>query len=479
VRFHARRLLLAAVVLGLVASALWGASGSVGGAGLSSAKASSTQPSIVLILTDDQRFDTLWAMPHVQQDLVQHGVDFTNSYVVNPLCCPSRTTILTGKYSHSTGVYRNFAPHGAFTTFHDSGGELSTVATWLHDVGYTTALIGKYLNRYGEAALAGYVPPGWDHWAAFAQDNGAYYDYDLSLNGLVVPFGHTAADYSTNVLAGDAVSFIHDTQGPLFLYFATAAPHGPATPAPRDRFAFAELPPYRPPSYDEADVSDKPLWARKPPMSPGRRGEIDAFRLRQYQTLLSVDRAVGRIVRALEDTGRLQNTLLVFMSDNGYLWGEHRLDGKEAPYEESVRVPMVIRDDALTTVPRVDGRLALNLDLAPTFADAAGVPAPGAEGRSLLPLVAGRNGPWRRDFLIEHARGKEDIPSYLALHTGDAVYIKYGTGRQEYYDLLADPYQLHNLAGQPGMAGVMAEMLRRIGVLSDHIAPPGWATAVP
>src|SRR5439155_4770888 len=170
-RFSARRLVPAAALLVIVVSALWAAPGTPGKAALSPTRPSAASgPSIVLILTDDQRFDTLWAMPTVQREIVRDGVEFRNAYVVNPLCCPSRTTILTGKYSHSTGVYRNFAPFGAFDTFHDSGAESSTVATWLHDAGYTTALVGKYLNHYGAAALGGYVPPGWDHWAAFAQD---------------------------------------------------------------------------------------------------------------------------------------------------------------------------------------------------------------------------------------------------------------------------------------------------------------------
>jgi hypothetical protein len=168
------------------------------------------RPSIVLILTDDQRWDTLWAMGHVQEVLKQHGVTFKNAFVTNSLCCPSRTTILTGKYSHSTGVYSNAPPHGGFPSFHDR----TTIATVLHGAGYRTALIGKYLNAYRAAAHAGYAPPGWDRWFAFAGDNGHYYSYDVTNNGRIRHYGSRPADYSTNVLANQAVGFIRNTRGP-------------------------------------------------------------------------------------------------------------------------------------------------------------------------------------------------------------------------------------------------------------------------
>jgi arylsulfatase A-like enzyme len=320
------------------------------------------RPSIVLILTDDQRWDTLWAMGHVQEVLKQHGVTFKNAFVTNSLCCPSRTTILTGKYSHSTGVYSNAPPHGGFPSFHDR----TTIATVLHGAGYRTALIGKYLNAYRAAAHAGYVPPGWDRWFAFAGDNGHYYSYDVTDNGRIRHFGSRPADYSTNVLANQAVGFIRNTRGPLFLYFTPSAPHLPAIPAPQDRTAFSAHRFGWPPNFNEQDVSDKPTWVRTAPLRPA--GYVASNRLRQYRTLLAVDRAVARIVRALRDTGRLSTTFIAFMGDNGFLWGEHRLGDKRAVYEESIRVPLVIRYDPLTRSARTDDHLVLNMDLAPTWA---------------------------------------------------------------------------------------------------------------
>src|SRR5919108_68254 len=172
-----------------------------------------TGPSIVVILSDDQRWNTLPQMPNVERLLVRHGVDFANGFVVNSLCCPSRVSILTGQYSHSTGVYTDSLPDGGFQKFHDS----STLATWLHDAGYRTALIGKYLNEYRGT----YVPPGWDRWFSFQQNpHGYYYDYSVNDGGTIRQYGTAPAAYSTDVLTRQAVSFIHEERGPLFLYFS-------------------------------------------------------------------------------------------------------------------------------------------------------------------------------------------------------------------------------------------------------------------
>jgi arylsulfatase A-like enzyme len=432
-------------------------------------RAPSGRPSVVLILTDDQRWDSLWAMPAVRDLLIAHGVRFKNGYVVNPLCCPSRTSILTGQYSHSTGVYSNGPPLGGFSVFHDA----STVATWLDADGYTTALIGKYLNGYTSRKAGTYIPPGWDRWMAFSRmqkGGGAYFNYEMNVGGALQEYGNTPQEYSTDVLADDATEFIRSTPGPLFLYFAPSAPHYPAIPAPRHRTAFSDLAPWRPPSYDEADVSDKPGWVQAlPPLTADRTAQIDGFRLRQYRSLLAVDDAVRRIVRSLRQTGRLGNTMIVFASDNGYLWGEHRWSAKLVPYEESVRVPIVIRYDPLTAGPRSDAHLALNIDFAPTFADLAGTSAPGAEGTSLLPLLARSSAAWRTDFLIEHAGGP--VPAYCGVHARRAVYVKYSTGEEELYRLRLDPYELQNRVTDPGSAGTLAALRARLKVLCQPPTP--------
>ncbi|MFL5737003.1 MAG: sulfatase [Actinomycetota bacterium] len=444
-----------------------------------------TPPNVVLILTDDQRWDSLWAMPTVQSDLVDHGVNFTNAFVTNSSCCPSRASILTGEYSHSTNVYSSAedGPQAGFASFHDS----STVATWLQGAGYRTALIGKYLNGYTPDHIS-YVPPGWNRWVAFGtkgQGGAAYYDYDLSVGGnaaagQAVHYGTGPTDYSTDVLAKYATTFIRQTDPskPLFLDFTPKAPHGPYTPAPQDVNAFPDLPPNRPPSYNEADVSDKPAYIRDlPPFTGAIATKADAQYHDAYRSLLAVDRAVGAIVTVLSDTGRLDNTLIVFASDNGLLWGEHHYRGKQLAYEESIRVPLVVRDDALNLAQgTTDPHIVANIDLAPTFADVGGVAAPDAEGNSLIPLLTQSNPQWRTDLLVEHEQRvfKDSYPTFCAVRSPDLAYTAYGTGEEELYDVDADPYELQNLASDPSHAADLGAMRDAVGRLCSPPPPGGY-----
>jgi arylsulfatase A-like enzyme len=422
---------------------------------------------VLLIVTDDQRWDTLPAMPIVREELVERGTTFLNAFVVNPICCPSRASILTGDYSHTTRVYRQAPPFGRYEWFDDS----STIAVALDAAGYTTGLFGKYLDGYQHAALTGVVPAGWDRWVAFVR--AAYLDYKLAVDGAVRTYGSAPADYSTDVLARAAVEFVEGAEGPLFLEFAPAAPHAPAIPAAGDEDAFADLEPARPPSLDEADVSDKPAWVRAlPRLGEADVAAVDAFRRDQYRSLLGVDRAVGAILGALERTGRLGNTLVVFTSDNGLLHGEHRWTKKEAPYEESIRVPLVLRWDAAGwAAPAELDELALNVDLAPTIADAAGVDL-AAEGRSLLPLLEGRAAAWREDFLVEHMENENPIPTYCAVRTRTEIYVLYSSGEEELYDLESDPFELENLAAAPSSSSELEALRARLRELCVP-QPPG------
>ena len=431
-----------------------------------------TLPNIVFILTDDQRWDTLWAMPNVQSELVSHGVDFRNTFVVNSLCCPSRVSILTGQYSHTTLVYKNGGRYGGFEAFH---GDDSTVATWLSGGGYRTGLIGKYLNGYDLS----YTPPGWTYWAAFqgAPNGGAYYDYDLNVNGTLLHYGHTPEDYSTAVLASYAGSFIRDTDPgqPLFLYLSFKAPHIPPTPAPKYGDAFSDLQPYRPPNYNEGDVSDKPAWVRAlRPLSAEDQASIDEQRKDQYRTLLSVDDAVDTVVAALTDTGRLSNTLIVFTSDNGWAWGEHRWNNKKVAFEESIRVPMIVRYDPLVPAPRTDDHLMTNIDFAPTFAEVAGVSAPDVEGLSMMPLIESPTARWRADFLVEHLLSGPGPPTFCAVRNEGYLYVRYLTTREEeLYDLNADFYELSNVVTDPSYSATLHAMRRRLALLCDPPPPRG------
>jgi len=435
-----------------------------------------TPPNIVLLLTDDQPEGTLRFMPNVQRLLVHQGVRFENSYVVNPVCCPSRVSNLTGGYSKTTGVYTNKAnnPYGGFAAFDDD----RTIATELQAAGYRTGFIGKYLNGYRNTT---YVPPGWDRWFAThgAHGDSSYYDYTAISDGVEVHYGSDPSDYGQTILRREAISFIRGTDAsqPLFMYWATPAPHAPAIPQPRDRDAYASLERWRPPSYDEADVADKPAHVRARPRVDGSTArEIDEFRLDQIRSLQAADRAAAAIVETLQDTGRLQNTIIVFTSDNGMLWGEHRLFGKSEIYEESISVPLVVRYDALLDEPRRDDNLALNIDLAPTFAELAGISLPDADGRSLLPLLDSPNAGWRDSFLIEHLRAgaARMAPTFCAVHTDRFVLVRYATGEQELYDLVRDPNQMQNRDGWAAYRNRQRALRANLRTLCDPM-PPGFA----
>lgn len=436
------------------------------------------RPNIVLVVTDDQRWDTVWGMPIVFEALAGHGVTFTNSFVVNPECCPSRASLLTGRYSHSTGVFTNTGPYGGFAAFHDS----STLATALSGAGYTTGLFGKYLNGYGvDEQLGPYVPPGWGSWSAFYAGNG-YYSYRLGGRSGVVRYGDDPADYSTSVLARKAVSFVLKARQPFFLELAPYAPHAPATAPPGEGAAFDDFAWWKPPSFDEQDVSDKPAYIRSlGPMTPAQVRFANAFRRKQLAAALGVDNAVNAILRALERRHVFGRTIVVFTSDNGMAWGAHTLTARSkwVPYEEAIRVPLVIRyDPMIHERPREDSHhLVLNIDVAPTLAALAGAKLPGVEGRSLLPLLhpLERRSAWRHDFLVEHLAGphQQGVPTYCAVRSDRYKYVLYRTREVELYDLFRDPHELHNLAGDRSARRVQQAMRARLFALCDPL-PPGF-----
>jgi arylsulfatase A-like enzyme len=442
-------------------------------------------PNIVLILTDDQRWDTLDArhgllgapaMPILTSELVNSGVTFTNGLVTTSLCSPSRASILTGKYAHNHGVLRNNPPAGGAEAFDDR----VTLATLLQDAGYRTGLIGKYLNGYD--LLSPYVPPGWDDWRAFVEPR--YYDYDLNENGVVIHYASAPADYATDVLTAKATSFISTSvsQGkPFLLFFSPNAPHGPFTPATRHEGLFSGLPNWRPPSYNEPDVSDKPPWVKGlPRLTAAQRAQTDQIRVDQMETLQAVDEAIGAIMQALRDNGVDGNTLVIFSSDNGYAWGEHRWVGKGCPYDECMRVPMIVRYPPLSTGTRQDSRFVLNIDFFPTILELAGLPIPaGTNGTSLVPLLADNAPSWRTDLLNEHWPGIQslegeqanvdgDIPRNSLVRNTQHKYAEYppssGQGT-ELYDLTTDPNELVNRTNDPLLAQVKASLATRLRAL--------------
>jgi N-acetylglucosamine-6-sulfatase len=423
------------------------------------ARAQATPPSVVLIVTDDQRYDTLWAMDAVDRYLQANGVTFTRAFIPNSVCCPSRTSILTGNYSHTTGVWWNTPPYGGFSAFDDS----VTIATALHAAGYRTGLFGKYLNGYDGT----YLPPGWDRWFAFSQaESGLYYGYTLNDNGILTNFGSDPEDYSTDVLGAEAVRFVRNVplEEPLFAVFTPFAPHGPSTPAPRHVGDFGSYDPEFNAAVNENDVSDKPPYIRKQDqIDPGRL--VGQWR-RILESLQAVDEAVADLIRALDETGRLGSTMIVFTSDNGLALGEHRWLGKVVPYEGSIRVPMVIRYDPLTSQGHSEALVA-NVDLAPTFADLADVPLE-TDGESLLPALSGARG-FRHALVLEHP--DITLPGYCGVRTAHAKYVRYADGFQELYRLERDPRELRNDLGP-------SPLRTRLRLLARELCsplPPGFS----
>ncbi len=433
---------------------------------------------IILILTDDQRWDTLQYMPTVQAELVDKGVTFTNGFVTTPECCPSRASILTGLYAHHHGVLTNSAPYGGFGQFQDD----STLATWLHAAGYRTGLVGLYINGYLPLQLDGYIPPGWDYWvttfSAGATDEdepqrnqGVYYDYEVYDNGEYSSRGAAAEDYSTDFLAEKALEFIGEPGGqPFFLLFSPYTPHAPATPAERHIGNLAGLEPWRPPSYN------LPMRAQDEPFTDEEIAENDAFRQAQLETLLAVDDAVGAFIRALEESGELDETIILYTSDNGYLWGEHGMVFKKiSQFQESLRVPFVLRHPGLTDVPRIDGRFVLNIDIAPTLADLAGVEWPGdVDGMSFEPLLVDGAAPWREDFLFEFWRRK-GVDRVSGVVSEEWSYTEFSNGEGELYAMTDDPYQLHNLADDAEYASVIRALSARVHQLNGTMTFTDWA----
>jgi N-acetylglucosamine-6-sulfatase len=423
----------------------------------------------VFIVGDDENIYGNAVMRNVRSLLADHGVSFSNFHVTTPLCGPSRASILTGLYAHDSGVTDNFGPHG-----YPAFDRATNLAVWLKDAGYRTALVGKFLNDY---SLDGHnqVPPGWTDWQALdSVPLEKYFDYTLNENGRLLHYGQTADDYSTTVLTGKALDFLRSVRQPFFLYFAPVTPHLPAVPAPADVGRFDKLAPFASPSLNEANLSSEP-WAawHKRAISVQGLSYINEVRQHQLEALQSLDRSVGRIVSQLRKRRLLDRTVIFYTSDNGFLWGEHRLGGKLWPYEESTRVPLVVR----TPWTRGNGTTVkepvLNIDFASTISALAGT-TPGApqDGASFVPFLEGNQTPWRRDYLLEYL-GKSALrgggpPPYVAIHTSRYVYVEYRYRRwRELYDLARDPWELDNLADNPSYAQLEATLARKLTRLYD------------
>lgn len=418
------------------------------------------RPNVVVVMTDDQNVASAAFMARVQR-FRGRAVEFTNALVSDPVCAPSRATLLTGQYAYRHGVLSNFLAAPSFDAS-------STLATWLHDAGYSTALVGKYLNY--EHLLPG-VPPGWDEWQALSLDEGGdgYDDYGMDENGVRVRRGGSPREYSTDLLAARALAFVRaSVDKPFFLLFSPYAPHLAAIPARRHVGSFAYLSPWRPANWHEPDVSTKPTWVQfmKATWAPATTVADDAVRIAQVESLQAVDEAFGRLEDLLEKEGLLDNTVLVFTSDHGYHWGEHWWDSKFTQYEESLRVPLIVGYPVRAPQGGVRDEMIANLDLAPTIAALAGVtPPPDRDGLDVSHLLAGP-GPSRDDLLIGDG-GAIIVSPWSGVREGRFKYVSVPTGvvNEELYDLEADPLELVNLAFSPAHATELQRLRDRLAEL--------------
>ncbi|MFN2527057.1 MAG: sulfatase [Actinomycetota bacterium] len=408
----------------------------------------------ILIVTDDQSLGSEQSMTYL--DGRSDWVRFENAFVHFAKCCPSRATILTGLYSHNNGIETNRG--GA-----DFGEEQTHLGIWLRDAGYRTALIGKYLNDYPFELGASHVPSGWDQWYALA-DSRRYYNYELFENGTAVSYGSRSSDYITDVLARKAIAFIRSSdEQPFFLYFAPNAPHDPHIPADRHLDDLRTSSFAQPPNFNEEDLSDKPAWIQALEFRSKRA--MAETRRREREQLLAVDDAVRGLFESLESEGLLERTVVIYTSDNGFAYGEHRWLGKKCGYEECLAVPFYVR------APGVPGglrtQLVSNTDFAPTILELAGLALRETDGMSLVPALAGPPERWRDAILIRSMGRANGLRlDFWGLRTDRYKYMELVTGEKELYDLQTDPYELVNLVTDSRYDEIEAELAARLAEMA-------------
>jgi len=411
-----------------------------------------SRPNILFVMTDDQPKDTMTAMPQVRERVRDMGATLPNAYVSESLCCPSRASILRGQYPHNTGIERNGPPNGGVQDFKASGKEKDTVATRLTSNGYATGLVGKYMNGYD----ASYTPPGWAYW--YAKADASAPGNPARENGHIIDYAGDGGNWGDR-LDTKAMGFLdrrtdQATDRPFALFFWTGQPHLRAADyAERyaDLYKNATLP--SKPSFDEADVSDKPQWVRNlPRITDQDRRQLTQWRRNQLRSVRQVDDTVGKMLDLLRRRGELDNTYVVFTSDNSTHMGEHRWftwhGAKNTAYEEAANVPMYVRGPGIRAGTD-RSELVLNNDLAPTFERIAGVTPPSyTDGRSVLPVWKGSATTWRTAVLNERrAKDGNPVSLYSSALTRRYTYIENYTGEKELYDRNDDPFELTNISG--------------------------------
>lgn len=485
--------------------------------------ATAPRPNIVFLMVDDMRADDLRFMPRTRHWLGGGGVTFSNAVMPNPLCCPSRASVLTGLHSHNHKVWSHAQPYG-FHSFDDR----STLAVWLRRAGYTTTYLGKYLNGYGEQAppratsgtSTQYVPPGWSQWrasidgglpASHPQSGGTYRFYDTTLNNNGNGYIGNQGKYQTEVygaMTAASVKRLAARRAPFFSYVSFTAPHNggpreaddpgmaydtwrrevrlmgsPARPA-RVHGKFDDLVTEAPGRAWEAEDSSAlgGGFADRPPISEEEWGYILELSRQRAEALSVVDESVGRIMRALRRSGELGRTMVVFTSDNGYFLGERRIrDGKSWPYGPSARVPLLIRGPGIPA-GEVRHDPYLSIDHAGTLAAAARVQPPyPTDGHSMLDVARAGDQGWDRPVLTESPpRLGQTLPSVLGIRTPEYLYTRWDTGEQELFRLSTDGHERHNLVDDPAHAETVALLQSTLDSVKDCRAeacnpslPPG------
>lgn len=443
------------------------------------------QWNVVLVLTDDQPKGMLGDMPNLRRRIARRGVTYPNAFIPTSVCCPSRSSLLTGELAAETGVYtnKNDPRIGGYRAFKRKGNERRTFAVSLKGAGYRTGFFGKYLNHYGDS-YNGRKPRGWNQWTAFAtKRSGKYYRYDVTTpyskrdrrriaNGKLPKSPRTKRikRYSTTFFGQQAARFIRETpkSKPVLAVYAPYAPHGGFVGSSKYRGSLTDSKWWRnDPSVREDDVTDKPKWLRDRKNSQWISNWLARDpHTKQRETLRSVDDEIGRLVKVLKRTKRLKRTVFILVSDNGYAHGQHNIVAKYTPYRAATEVPLVVRYGNQLRSSAEDPRVtAANIDLTATILRAAGL----AETVKGKPLTGPR--PWGGVPLTGVKYGSR--PPYCGWRTSSQMYVRYGSGEEEYYDYATDPYELQNRATDPSARTAVAA-LRKQAARACRPAPPGY-----
>ena len=481
-----------------------------------------TGANVVFILTDDMTSAELAGMPNVQSLIGAEGTTFNEAYVSFPLCCPSRATMLSGQYMHNHGVRGNFPPNGSWFKWRSH--ESNDLPVWLQQDGYYNVHIGKYMNGYSLVDGTLPVPEGWSEWYGKVSEDALYFDYNIvektgpAATPRITFYGDQPTDYQTDVFGDRAVDFVNDSavsRQPFWLNLWFNSPHGPFDPAPRDLYRLAGSPVPKLPGFNEKDISDKPRWLQrqlKRRLTKRQIKVIDNERRRQQEQLISVDESVGELIQALKDKGILDDTYVIFGSDNGFFRGEHRIaSGKYLPYDPASRVPLLIRGPGIPP-GGISNELVWNGDIAQTIDQiASGSINSSVDGRSLLPYaenpalrstrpilleadtgpggttgesaqasaarvraarvhVAGRRGvdnlDQEPDAIKSAANNIAKAPAYRSIRTDRYEYTIYSNGQSELYDMKRDPAQLRSVVTDPRYRFVRKFLFDHLAVLS-------------